>query len=118
MFASLRDRTKAYIAKFGYRQNQVAEAIGVSESHMADFLSARRGLSETTFAKLEHVLSLSTTQRKLQFYKSGNTGARFCNLQHKGRNINGQIKLAKYDGGVVEQTHAEFQKINGQKLEV
>src|SRR6201987_5783948 len=46
IFASLRDRTKAYIAKFGYRQNQIAEAIGVSESHIADFLSARRGLSE------------------------------------------------------------------------
>ena len=83
MFASLRARTRAYIAKFRYRQNQIAEAIGVSESHIADFLSARRGLSDITFAKLEHILSLSAAQTKLQFYRGGNTGPRMCNLQGK-----------------------------------
>jgi predicted XRE-type DNA-binding protein len=117
MFASLRDRTKAYIAKFGYRQNQIAEAIGVSESHVADFLSARRGLSDITFAKLEHVLSLNSTQRKLQFYKSGNTGPRMCNLQAKGRNLKGQVKFGDSYGDVINDTQVAFSKFNQNRME-
>jgi len=116
MFSSLRERTKAYIAKFGYRQNQIAEAIGVSNSHVADFLSARRGLSDITFAKLEHILSLNATQRKLQFYTGGNTGARMANLQSKGHNIKGQVKFNKI--AAIEQTDAEFSNILERKLEV
>ena len=118
MFASLRDRTKAYIAKFGYRQNQVAEAIGVSESHMADFLSARRGLSDITFAKLEHVLSLNANQRKLQFYTVGSTGARMCNLQAKGKTLKGQVKFDRSYADVIDETHAAFSKITKEKLDV
>ena len=57
MFSTLRDRVKAYLAKFDYTQKQIAAVIGVSESHMADFLSARRGLSDITFSKLKHILS-------------------------------------------------------------
>jgi transcriptional regulator with XRE-family HTH domain len=117
MFSSLRDRSKAFLAKFGYSQKQIAEATGVSETHMADFLSARRELSDVTFSKLEHILSLNAGQRKLQFYKSGNTGARICNLQHKGHNIKGQIKLAKFDNGAVAETHAAFSKFNQEKME-
>jgi predicted transcriptional regulator len=116
MFSSLRERTKAYIAKFGYRQNQIAEAIGVSNSHVADFLSARRGLSDITFAKLEHILSLNATQRKLQFYTGGNTGARMANLQSKGNTVKGQVKFNKI--AAIEQTHAEFSNILERKLEV
>jgi transcriptional regulator with XRE-family HTH domain len=114
MFASLRERTKAYVAKFGYRQNQIAEAIGVSNSHVADFLSARRGLSDITFAKLEHILSLNATQRKLQFYNGGNSGARMANLQSKGNTVKGQIKFEKI--GAIEETHAAFAKINENRM--
>jgi hypothetical protein len=114
IFASLRDRTKAYVAKFGYRQNQIA---GVSESHIADFLSARRGLSEITFAKLEHVLSLNSTQRKFRFYKGGNTGPRMCNLQAKGKNLKGQVKFGDSYGNVINETHAAFSKINQDRME-
>jgi predicted XRE-type DNA-binding protein len=116
MFASLRDRTRAYIAKFGYRQNQIAEAVSVSESHIADFLSAGRGLSDITFAKLEHVLSLNSTQRKLQFYKSGNTGPRMCNLQAKGRNLKGQVKFGDSYGDVINDTQVAFSKFNQNRI--
>jgi transcriptional regulator with XRE-family HTH domain len=118
MFSSLRDRTQAYIAKFGYRQNQIAEAIGVSESHIADFLSARRGLSDITFAKLEHILSLNATQRKLQFYTGGNTGTRMCNLQAKGKTLKGQVKFGDSYGDAIQETKAAFSKFNQEKLEV
>jgi transcriptional regulator with XRE-family HTH domain len=115
---SLRERTKTYLSKWGYSQKVMATAVGISETYLNDFLNGRRGMSEVAFAKIEHVLALSATQRKLQFYTSGNTGARMANLQHKGHNIPGQIKLAKYEGGVVEQTHKESSKINQEKLEV
>jgi transcriptional regulator with XRE-family HTH domain len=117
MLSSLRDRTKTYLNKWGYTQRQLAEAVQISETHLNDFLQAKRGLSETAFFKIEHVLSLNATQRKLQFYKSGNTGARFCNMQHKGQNIPGQIKLAKYDNGAVNETHAAFSKYNQDRME-
>jgi transcriptional regulator with XRE-family HTH domain len=116
MFSSLRDRAKTYLAKYGYHQKQMAEAIGVSETHMADFLSAKRGLSETPFVKLEHILSLNANQRKLQFYKGGNTDTRMCNLQSKVRNIKGQIKFDSIEA--IEETHAAFSKFNQDKLEV
>jgi transcriptional regulator with XRE-family HTH domain len=117
MLSSLRDRTKTYLSKWGYTQRQLAEAVKISETHVNDFLQAKRGLSEAAFFKIDQVLSLNATQRKLQFYKGGNTGARFTNLQHKGPNVPGQIKLAKYEGGVVEQTHREFSKFNQDRME-
>src|ERR1700756_5866387 len=95
MLSSLRDRTKTYLSKWGYTQRQLAEAVKISETHLNDFLQAKRGLSKTAFFKIDQILSLNATQRKLQFYKGGNTGARFTNLQHKGQNVPGQIKLAK-----------------------
>jgi transcriptional regulator with XRE-family HTH domain len=114
---SLRERTKAYLSKWGYSQKQMASAVGISETYLSDFLNGRRGISEVPFAKIEQVLSLTATQRKLQFYKGGNSGARFTNLQQKGQNVAGQIKLAKYEGGVVEQTHREFSKFNQDRME-
>jgi len=114
---SLRERTKAYLSKWGYSQKQMASAVGISETYLSDFLNGRRGISEVPFAKIEQVLSLTATQRKLQFYKGGNSGARFTNLQQKGQNVPGQIKLAKYEGGVVEQTHREFSKFNQDRME-
>ena len=116
MFSSLRDRVKAYLAKFEYTQRQMSAVIGVSESHLADFLSGRRGLSDITFSKIEQVLSLSATQRKLQFYQGGNSGARMANLQSEGKNVKGQVKFDKI--AAIEQTHAEFSNILGRKLEV
>jgi transcriptional regulator with XRE-family HTH domain len=115
---SLRDRTKTYLSKWRYSQKAMANAVGISETYLCDFLNGRRGMAVESFAKIEQILSLNATQRKLQFYAGGSTGARFTNLQHKGQNIPGQIKLAKYEDGVVEQIHKEFQTINKQKLEV
>jgi transcriptional regulator with XRE-family HTH domain len=117
MFSSLRDRVKAYLAKFEYTQKQMSAVIGVSESHLADFLSGRRGLSDITFSKIEQILSLSAAQRKLQFYKGGNTGARACHLQSKGRNVKGPVSYDKSYGDVVAETHAAFQKINENRME-
>ena len=112
---SLRDRTKTYLSKFGYSQKVMAAAVGISETYLNDFLNGRRGMSEVPFAKIEHVLSLSATRRKLQFYTGGNSGTRMCNLQHKGHNIKGQIKLAKL--AVVNETHAAFEKFNQDRME-
>jgi hypothetical protein len=87
---SLRDRTRSYLSKWGYSQKAMAAVVGITETYLNDFL---------------------------QFYKSGNTGARFCNMQHKGQNIPGQIKLAKYDNGAVNETHAAFSKYNQDRME-
>lgn len=62
---SLRERTKNYLAKFGYSQKALAAAVGISETYLNDFLNGRRGMSEIPFAKIEHVLSLNATHRKL-----------------------------------------------------
>src|ERR1700758_1009822 len=97
MLSSLRDRTKTYLSKWGYTQRQLAEAVKISETHVNDFLQAKRGLSETAFINMEHILSLNATQRKLQFYRGGNSTPRICNLQHKGHNVKGQINLTKFD---------------------
>jgi transcriptional regulator with XRE-family HTH domain len=117
MFSSLRDRVKAYLEKFEYTQKQISAVIGVSQSHLADFLSGRRGLSDITFSKIEHVLSLNATQRKLQFYRGGSTGSRMCNLQAKGKNVKGQVKFGDSYGDVIDETHAAFQKINQNRME-
>src|ERR1700748_3408690 len=84
---SLRERTKAYLSKWGYSQKQMASAVGISETYLSDFLNGRRGMPEVPFAKIEQVLSVNATQRKLQFYTGGNTGARMCNLQARGKNL-------------------------------
>jgi transcriptional regulator with XRE-family HTH domain len=115
MFSSLRDRVKAYLAKFEYTQKQMSAVIGVSESHLADFLSGRRGLSNITFSKLEHVLSLGATQRKLQFYTGGNSGARMANLQSKGNTVKGQVKFERI--AAIKETHAAFAKISQHRME-
>ena len=114
---SLRDRTKVYLSKYDYTQKAMASAVGMSETYLNDFLNARRGLSETPFAKIEHVLSLSATERKRQFYTGGNTGARACHLQSKGTNVKGQVSYGKSYGDVVAETHAAFQKINQNRME-
>jgi transcriptional regulator with XRE-family HTH domain len=117
MFSSLRDRVKAYLAKFEYTQKQMSAVIGVSESHLADFLSGRRGLSDITFSKIEHVLSLNAGQRKFQFYKGRNTGTRACHLQSKGQNVRGQVSYDKSYGDAIEETLVAFQKINQNRIE-
>jgi transcriptional regulator with XRE-family HTH domain len=113
---NLRDRTKVYLSKHGYTQKAIASAVGISETYLNDFLNGRRGMSEIPFAKIEHVLSLNANQRKLQFYKGGNTGARMANLQSKGENVKGQVKFDKI--AAIAQTHAEFSNILERKLEV
>ena len=67
MLSSLRGRTKTYLSKWGYTQRQLAEAVKISETHLNDFLQAKRGLSETAFFNMEHVLSLNATQGALTF---------------------------------------------------
>jgi transcriptional regulator with XRE-family HTH domain len=114
---SLRERTKSYLAKFGYSQKAMASAVGISETYLNDFLNARRGMSVQPFAKIEQVLSLNANQRKLQFYTGGNTGARLCNLQAKGRNVKGQVKFGDSYGDVIEETHAAFSKFNQTRME-
>jgi transcriptional regulator with XRE-family HTH domain len=113
----LRDRTKTYLSKWGYSQKQMASAVGISETYLSDFLNGRRGMSEIPFAKIEHILSLSATQRKLQFYKGGNTGARMANLQSKGHNIKGQVKFSDRYADVIDETHAAFSKITRDRME-
>jgi transcriptional regulator with XRE-family HTH domain len=98
-----------------HTQKQMATAIGVSESQLADFLSARRGLSDLTFSKLEHVLSLNATHRKLQFYTTGNSNPRLCSLQAKGKNIKGQINVNAIDA--VANNHAAFSKYHQNRME-
>jgi transcriptional regulator with XRE-family HTH domain len=115
---SLRDRTKVYLAKFGYTQKAMAAAVGISETYLNDFLNGRRGMSVQPFAKIEQVLSLNATQRKLQFYTGGNTGARMCNLQAKGRNVKGQVKSGDSYGDVIEETQVAFSKFNENRMEV
>jgi transcriptional regulator with XRE-family HTH domain len=115
---SLRDRTKTYLSKWGYSQKAMASVIGISETYLNDFLNGRRGMSEVPFAKIEQILSLNATQRKLQFYSGGNTGARICNLQHKGHNVKGQINLNKFDNGAVAETREAFSNLLERKMEV
>jgi|HubBroStandDraft_2_1064218.scaffolds.fasta_scaffold889824_1 transcriptional regulator with XRE-family HTH domain len=115
---SLRERTKSYLAKFGYTQKAMAAAVGISETYLNDFLNGRRGMSVQPFAKIEQVLSLNATQRKLQFYTGGNTGARMCNLQAKGRNVKGQVKSGDSYGDVIEETQVAFSKFNENRMEV
>jgi hypothetical protein len=112
---SLRDRTKTYLSKWGYTQKTLAYAVGISETYLNDFLNGRRGMSEVPFAKIEQVLSLNATQRKLQFYNGGNSGARMANLQSKGNTVKGQIKFEKI--GAIEETRAAFEKINENRME-
>jgi transcriptional regulator with XRE-family HTH domain len=114
---SLRERTKNYLARFGYSQKAMAAAVGISETYLSDFLNGRRGMSEVPFAKIEQVLSLTATQRKLQFYNGGNAGARMCNLQARGNNLKGQVKFGDKYGDVINQTHAAFSKINQDRME-
>src|ERR1700747_986111 len=114
---SLRDRTKTYLSKWGYSQKAMSSAVGISETYLNDFLNGRRGMSEIPFAKIEHVLSLNATQRKLQFYCGGSAGARMCNLQAKGRNLKGQVKFGDSYGEVINETHAAFSKINQDRME-
>lgn len=112
---SLRDRTKSYLAKHGYSQKAMASAVGISETYLNDFLNGRRGMSPIAFAKIEQVLSLKASQRKLQFYTGGNTGARMCNLQAKGKGIKGQITFDTIDA--VANNHAAFSKYNQNRME-
>lgn len=113
---SLRDRTKVYLSKHGYTQKAMAAAVGISETYLNDFLNGRRGMSEVPFAKIEQVLSLNAQQRKLQFYAGGNTGARACHLQAKGKEKKGQISYDKSYGDVLDETHAAFSKINQNRM--
>ena len=110
---SLRERTKVYLSKHDHTQKAMASAVGISETYLNDFLNGRRGMSETPFAKIEHILSLSAAQRKLQCY----TGARACHLQSKGRNVKGQVSYNKSYRDVVSETHAAFSKINQNRME-
>jgi transcriptional regulator with XRE-family HTH domain len=114
---SLRERTKTYLSRWGYSQKAMASAVGISETYLNDFLNGRRGMSVQPFAKIEQVLSLNANQRKLQFYTGGNTGARLCNLQAKGRNVKGQVKFGDSYGDVIEETHAAFSKFNQTRME-
>ena len=114
---SPRERTKVYLSKHGYTQKAMASAVGISETYLNDFLNGRRGLSAIPFSKIEHVLSLNATQRRLQFYCGGNTGPRMCNLQAKGKNLKGQVKFGDSYGNVINEIHAAFSKINQNKME-
>jgi transcriptional regulator with XRE-family HTH domain len=114
---SLRDRTKTYLQKFGYSQKAMASAVGISETYLNDFLNSRRGMAEVPFAKIEQILSLNVNQRKLQFYKGGNTGTRMCNLQAKGKTLKGQVKFDRSYADVIDETHAAFSKINQERME-
>ena len=114
---SLRERTLSYLSKWCYSQKAMATAVGISETYMNDFLNGRRGMSPIPFAKIEQVLSLSATQRKLQFYRGGNTGTRACHLQSKGQKIKGQVKFGDSYGDVIEETKVAFQKINQNRME-
>ena len=114
---SLRERTKAYLSKWGYSQKQMASAVGISETYLSDFLNGRRGMSEVPFAKIEQVLSVNATQRKLQFYTGGNTGARMCNLQARGKNLEGQVKFIDKYGDVIRETQVAFSKFNQNRTE-
>jgi len=114
---NLRDRTKVYLSKYGYAQKAMAAAVGISETYLADFLNGRRGMSEIPFAKIEQVLSLNAGQGKLQFYKGGNTGARACHLQSKGKNIKGQVSYDKSYGDAIEGTQVAFSKFNKNRME-
>jgi DNA-binding transcriptional regulator YdaS (Cro superfamily) len=114
---SLRDGTKTYLSKWGYTQKAMASAVGISETYLNDFLNGRRGMSPIPFAKIEHVLSLNATQRKLQFYTGGNTGVRARHLQSKGNNLKGQVTYDKSYGDVIDETHAAFSKINQNRME-
>jgi hypothetical protein len=115
MLSGLRDRTKAYLSKWGYAQRQLAEAVQISETHLNDFLQSKRGLGEVMYAKMEHVLSLNANQRKLQFYRGGNSGARATHGQVMGNAVKGQIKFGDIDA--VADTHAEFYKFNQKRME-
>ena len=114
---SLRDRTKVYLSKHGYTQKSMASAVGISETYLADFLNGRRGMSPIPFAKIEQILSLNAGQRKLQFYNGGNTGARACHLQSKGKNVKGQVTYGKSYGDAIEETQAVFSKFNKNRTE-
>ena len=114
---SLRDRTKVYLSKHGYTQKSMAAAVGISETYINDFLNGRRGMSEIPFAKIEQVLSLNATQRKLQFYSGGTTGTRACHLQSKGRNIKGQVTYDKSYRDAIEETKVAFSKFNQNRME-
>jgi transcriptional regulator with XRE-family HTH domain len=113
---SLRERTKVYLAQYGYTQKSMATAVGISETYLYDFLNGRRGMSPIAFSKIEQILSLSATQRKLQFYCGGNTGARACHLQAKGKSVKGQVWYDKSYGAVLDETHAAFSKINHNRM--
>jgi transcriptional regulator with XRE-family HTH domain len=108
---SLRDRAKDYLVKFGYSQKAMASAVGISETYLSDFLNGRRGMTEVPFAKIEQVLSLSATQRKLQFYNGGNTGARMCKLQARGKNLKGQVKFGTNTATLSTKHTQPFQKL-------
>ena len=114
---SLRERTKAYLSKWGYSQKQMASAVGISETYLSYFLNGRRGMSEVPFAKIEQVLSVNATQRKLQFYTGSNTGARMCNLQARGKNLEGQVKFIDKYGDVIRETQVAFSKFNQNRTE-
>ena len=90
---SLRDLTKSFLAKYGYSQKTMATAVGISETYLNDFLNGRRGMSPIWFTKIEHVLSLKTDQRKLQFYSRGSTGGRIANLQENGKKVGKSMQL-------------------------
>jgi transcriptional regulator with XRE-family HTH domain len=114
---SLRERIKIYLSKWGYSQKAMANAVGISETYLNDFLNGRRGMSEVPFVKIEHLLSLNATQRKLQFYCGGNTGTRACHLQSKGENIKGQVKYDKSFGDAIKETQVAFSKYNKNRME-
>ena len=114
----LRDRTKTYLSKWGYSQKAMAVAVGISETYLNDFINGRRGMSEVPSDKIEHILSLNASQRKLQFYTGGNSGTRMCNLQARGKTLKGQVKFNKSYADVIDEMHAAYSKINREKLEV
>jgi hypothetical protein len=84
LLQDLRDRTVKFLEFFGYNKKQMATAVGVSETHLGDYLNSSRGLSETTYAKIEHILCLPADQREKLFPAGGN---RIVNVQSFGNPV-------------------------------
>lgn len=82
LLQDLRTRTANFLQFFGYRKSQMALAVGISETHLGDYLNGSRGLSETTYAKIEEILTLPEEKRKILFPRN-----RIVNAQRFGQPV-------------------------------
>src|ERR1700751_1594901 len=99
LLAQLSRRVQSFLSATGISQRKLAKLIKTDETHLANFLAGRTGLSAEKSLKLMQILGSSRAQLERKFGgKAG--GSQIVGLQERGR----PMKLDNGGGWVAGQS--------------